>query len=314
MGEFDFINGIKSAFANIGDRSIEGIGDDCAIIPIGDNESIVVTSDMLIEDVHFLRNRCTPEELGYKSLAVNLSDVAAMGIQPIATLLSISLPKECSEQWALRFMEGYRKLSAQYNVALIGGDTTSSKSGIAINVTAIGRGPNQNIKRRNAAQVGDVIAVSGPLGGSAQGLMDIISGNDTSLAAKIHKHPSPRIEIGVWLGQRPEVHAMMDLSDGLASDLCHILRASNIDASIETTHIPAPYGIEMAVCGGEDYELLMSIDATAFESLKQELFCDLGIELCAVGHAHPCTQEAPQIHWFENGEKINPNWHGFTHF
>ena len=312
MGEFDFIEAIKTSFSNIGNRTIEGIGDDCAIIPISQEQSLVITADMLIEDVHFLRQSCSPEELGYKSLAVNLSDVASMGIRPTATLLSISLPEECTGEWAQRFMEGYRKLSEQYGVALIGGDTTASKSGIAINVTAIGQGANCNIKRRRAAQAGDIIAVSGQLGISAQGLHDILSGNNTSDAAITHKRPTPRINEGAWLGAHSEVHAMMDLSDGLASDLRHILRASEVAAEIEVTHIPAPYGIENAVCGGEDYELLMTISADHFDSIRKEFINNFATPLTAVGRI--VRAKTGSITWLDDGTIITPSWRGFTHF
>ncbi|MBE6209425.1 MAG: thiamine-phosphate kinase [Rikenellaceae bacterium] len=312
MGEFDFIEAIKTSFEGIGDTTIEGIGDDCAIIPISGEQSLVITTDMLIEDVHFLRQSCTPEELGYKSLAVNLSDVASMGVRPIATLLSISLPQECTGEWAQRFMEGYRALSEQYGVALIGGDTTASKSGIAINVTAIGQGANANIKRRCAAQEGDIIAVSGQLGISTQGLRDILNSNTTSDAAILHKRPTPRINEGAWLGTHCEVHAMMDLSDGLASDLCHILRASEVAAEIEVERIPAPYGVENAVCGGEDYELLMTISAEAFESIRKEFVDKFSTPLTAVGRI--VRAETGTIAWYENGVPITPSWRGFTHF
>ena len=164
MTEFGFIEQIRTRFASLPDNGFEGIGDDCAVLPLGGGESLVFTADLLTEGVHFLRAATTPRELGGKSLAVNLSDVAAMGARPVATLLSIALPADAAGAWAAEFMEGYRELSETFGTALIGGDTTRSESGITINVTAIGRTPSANLKRRSDARPGDVIFAAGELG------------------------------------------------------------------------------------------------------------------------------------------------------
>ena len=144
-GEFDFIADIREMFAKMPKNGFEGIGDDCAVLPVGD-EALVFTSDMLNEDVHFLTDKSTAYQIGYKSLMVNISDVAAMGAKPVATLLSLALPQERFGEWSADFMEGYHDASAKYGVKLVGGDTTKSKSGVCINVTAIGRAPLSNIK------------------------------------------------------------------------------------------------------------------------------------------------------------------------
>ena len=138
MTEFGFIDHIKELFAALPDNGFEGIGDDCAVLPVGEGESLVFTTDMLAEGVHFLRPATSPRELGRKSLAVNLSDVASMGARPVATLLSLSLPADTAGTWAEEFMLGYRELSEEFGVTLAGGDTTRSAAGITINVTAIG--------------------------------------------------------------------------------------------------------------------------------------------------------------------------------
>ena len=138
MTEFGFIEAIRRSFADLPSNSFEGIGDDCAVLPIGGGESLLFTADLLTEGVHFLRRATSARELGGKALAVNLSDVAAMGARPVATLLSIALPADAAGAWAEEFMEGYRALSARHGVALVGGDTTRSEGGITVNVTAIG--------------------------------------------------------------------------------------------------------------------------------------------------------------------------------
>ena len=157
LGEFGLIGLIRERFASIPSHGCEGIGDDCAVLPLNTTESMVVTTDLLVEDIHFLRDRITPEQLGRKSLAVNLSDVASMGARPVATLLSLSLPTDTAGTWAEEFMLGYRELSEAFGVTLAGGDTTRSLSGLTINVTAIGRAADAHLKRRSDARPGDAI-------------------------------------------------------------------------------------------------------------------------------------------------------------
>ena len=175
MTEFGFIDHIRRRFADLPDQGFEGIGDDCAVLPLG-GEALVFTSDLLTEGVHFLRHATSARELGGKSLAVNLSDVAAMGARPVATLLSIALPPDAAGAWAEEFMEGYRESSARLGTPLVGGDTTRSESGVTINVTAIGRSPLTHLKRRRDARPGDALFVAGELGASGAGLRDLLAG------------------------------------------------------------------------------------------------------------------------------------------
>ena len=269
MTEFGFIDHIKELFAALPDNGFEGIGDDCAVLPVGEGESLVFTTDMLAEGVHFLRSATSPRELGRKSLAVNLSDVASMGARPVATLLSLSLPADTAGTWAEEFMLGYRELSEAFGVTLAGGDTTRSAAGITINVTAIGRIADAHIKRRSGARPGDAILVAGELGLSGAGLHDILAGRYDTPAAAAHRNPQPQVAEGIWLGARSEVHAMMDLSDGLASDLGHILDRSSAGAEVELSLIPVAPGSDLrtAACGGEDYKLLLTADPSAADRL-----------------------------------------------
>lgn len=311
MSEFGFIGRIAAACASLPDHGFEGIGDDCAVLPVGDGEALVFTADLLVEGVHFLRHTASPAELGGKALAVNLSDVASMGAVPVATLLSIALPADARDDWAERFMEGYHDASARYGVALVGGDTTSSLRDIAVNVTAIGRVPLDRIKRRSAARAGDLIFVTGELGLSGAGLRDLLRGAaDTPFAVR-HRNPVPRVGEGVWLGMRPEVHAMMDLSDGLASDLRHILRASQVGAAVETTAIPTPVDLDTALCGGEDYELLLTAEASAAEPLQAAFAARFGRPLHCVGRI---TSSAGTLQWLRHGTPLTADWQGFRHW
>ena len=269
MTEFGFIDRIKDLFATLPDNGFEGIGDDCAVLPVGGGESLVFTTDMLAEGVHFLRTATSARELGRKSLAVNLSDVASMGARPIATLLSLSLPDDATGAWAEEFMQGYRELSQEFGVTLAGGDTTRSAAGITINVTAIGRAADTHIKRRSGARPGDVIFTAGALGASGAGLRDILAGRYDTPAAAIHRNPRPQVAEGLWLGRRHEVHAMMDISDGLASDIRHIMERSGVGAAIDTERIPAAADadIRTAACAGEDYVLLLTAECADAERL-----------------------------------------------
>lgn len=269
-GEFDFIEGIRSKFARLPQNGFEGIGDDCAVLSMGD-EALVFTSDMLNEGVHFLAERSTAYQVGYKSLMVNISDVAAMGTKPVATLLSLALPKERFGEWSKEFMAGYYDASKRYGVKLVGGDTTKSESGICISVTAIGRAPKANIKRRSAAQIGDAVMVAGKLGASASGLRDVLAGKLRTRNARIHLMPEAQVLEGEWLGAQEAVHAMCDVSDGVGSDLQHILNESKVRAVI--SYLPVAKGAtwQDAFGGGEDYKLLLTVDGQKVDELT-ELF------------------------------------------
>lgn len=307
--EFGFIGDIAAMFGTLPHHGFEPIGDDCTVLPMGE-EAIVMTTDMLVEDIHFLRGASTAEEVGEKSLMVNISDVAAMGATPIATLLSIALPESAQGEWAEGFMRGYYEASKRENVALVGGDTTASRDRISINVVAIGRAPMTNIKRRSAAKVGDVIAVTGKLGISSKGLVDIMFGDLHTTAAKAHRRGHARTTEGVWLGGRNEVHAMMDISDGIASDIKHIMELSNVGATIELSHIPTDYDIRYATTGGEDYELLLTVEAAEFEAVARALMEATGTTLTAIG----TITAQKELTWLDNGMPTDMEIRGFEHF
>lgn len=312
MTEFGFIEHIAALFAHLPANGFEGIGDDCAALPLGNGESLLFTTDLLTEGVHFLRDRTSARELGRKSLAVNLSDVAAMGAQPVATLLSLALPPDAAGPWAEEFMEGYRELSKEFAVALVGGDTTRSMAGITINVTAIGRAADERIKRRSDARPGDVIFTAGRLGASGTGLQDLLAGRCDTPAAAVHRNPRPQVAEGRWLGGRTEVHAMMDLSDGLASDIRHILDRSGVGAEIDTALIPVAEGSDLrtAACGGEDYKLLLTADAGAAERLAADFRDTFGTPLYPVGR----ITAAGGLVWLQQGRPVERDWQGFRHY
>jgi thiamine-monophosphate kinase len=273
-------------------------------------DALVISTDMLVEDVHFLRGASSAEEVGYKSLMVNLSDVAAMGATPTAVLLSLSLSETTQGEWVEGFMRGFYEGCEKYGVALVGGDTTASRDKVCINVVAIGRAPMSNIKRRSAAKVGDLICVTGKLGASSKGLVDIMFGDLNTAAAKIHRCAQARIEEGKLLGACEAVHAMMDVSDGIASDIKHIMEQSGVGAEVYLESVPTDYDIRFATTGGEDYELLLTVDPTAFVEVAEALHEATGTPLTAIGR----VTEGGELVWLDNGVPAEIELKGFTHF
>ena len=317
-GEFDFIESIRDMFAALPKNGFEGIGDDCAVLPIGD-EALVFTSDMLNEGVHFLTDRSTAFQIGYKSLMVNISDVAAMGAKPVATLLSLALPKERFGDWSLEFMRGYHEASKQFDVKLVGGDTTASESGVCISVTAIGRAPLANIKRRSGAKDGDIIMVTGKLGASAVGLRDVLAGDLDTCNARIHLMPEAQVREGEWLGAQSAVHAMCDVSDGIASDLKHILNESKMSAVVVTPNLPYAKDatFDDALCGGEDYKLLLTVDKDEADNLSQRFETEFGYPLYKIGRVEKSEYDIYDVGLENDSGDVaysSAGWGGYTHF
>ena len=327
IGEFGFIEGFAHKFDHLISGDDMGIGDDCAILSVSEAENHVITTDLLIEDVHFLKNKISPQELGYKSLAVNLSDIAAMGAQPLYSFLSIGIPKETDIEYLNGFMEGYHQLSSKYNTPLMGGDTTKSMDKLVVNVAVVGRVEKPKTKMRSMAQNGDVICVSGFLGDSAGGLkilLDRLELNEQNMQlVRRHHLPEPMIKEAVWLANHNEVHAMMDISDGISSDLKHILKASGQSASIDIEQLPVSpllnevgkkhgwnsYGL--ASSGGEDYELLFTVKESRFEKINDGFKAKFGKPLYPIGYI---TEGKPEIRWSKNGKPVDSEGSGFDHF
>ena len=275
LGEFGLIERIKEALGGPVPDGVLGIGDDCAILPQAGGMETLVSTDMLLEGTHFLKGDIPARLLGWKSAAVNFSDIAAMGGRPMGSFLSLGLPKGLDSDWIDAFLAGYKECSQYCGAPLLGGDTTTSQDGIAINVTVMGQCESGRSRQRSFAVPGDLIWVTGPLGDSAAGLQVILQGARGSEAAEAlvqrHYRPVPRIREGQALAATPGVHAMMDISDGIASDLRHILKASGAGAVIRTQELPLSAELRqvcarqgwdattLALTGGEDYELLFTM-------------------------------------------------------
>ncbi|MBS0621901.1 MAG: thiamine-monophosphate kinase, partial [Verrucomicrobia bacterium] len=225
LGEWGLIERLKPLFS-------DKIGDDCAVVPMG-HLAQLFTTDLLIEHRHFTREM-PPYDLGYKALAVNLSDIAAMGGIPKYALLAGALPDHLKVEWAMELLRGFAACANKYEVEVIGGDTCGSNEDIMLSVTAIGEMELAKVRRRSDARLGDAIVVMGELGRFARSNYQCVV--------------EPQIALGRKLADNPFVHAMMDLSDGLASDLPRIAEASRCGFEVELGQLD-----EAAVCGGEDY-------------------------------------------------------------
>lgn len=327
IGEFGFIERFKPSFDHLITNGITGIGDDCSIIPTGEDKDLLVTTDLLIEGVHFLREAIPPFQLGIKSLAVNLSDIAAMGGKPVGSFLSIAIPSDVDIEYLDSFMEGYHHLSDLHKTPLLGGDTTKSLHHLAINVCVIGKCSTGKAKLRSHAKPNDLICVTGVLGNSAAGLQAVLQNikkdDDVSILISYHHQPEPRVKEGMLLANIAGVNAMMDISDGIASDLLHILKASGCGATIDIDKLPISETMskvainngwnkyQLAATGGEDYELLLTISPEYYNEANKAFSKTFNQPLMVIGRI---VEGAPTISWSFNGNPTSESLHGFNHF
>jgi thiamine-monophosphate kinase len=295
-----------------------GIGDDCALVQVPENKSLAISCDTLVEGVHFFADM-PARELGYKSLAVNLSDLAAMGAEPAWMTLALTLP-EVNQSWLQGFSEGLFEAADYYGVSLIGGDTT--RGPLSINITIHGLVPNDTALKRSGAKVGDWIYVTGTLGDSALGL-NILAGktqvdadNKDYLIGR-HYRPTPRVLAGQSL--RSLASSAIDLSDGLMSDLGHILKASQVGAIIDVGSIPQSEAMTSSVSqddalsygltGGEDYELLFTVPESQRGALDTALL-HAGVKFSKIGQ----ISAGRELKLLLDGQAFIPNFSGFEHF
>jgi len=244
-----------------------GIGDDCAILNIPDGHQVLVTTDFSLEGVHFRREWHPADAVGHRCLARGLSDIAAMGGDPIAAFLSLALPPKIPQSWVNQFVKGLLKLADAFHVSLAGGDTAQSPNGVLADIAVVGSVSKGKAIRRSGARRGDRIYVTGTLGGAAATLKMLFSGRKlrpTDFAT--HFYPSPRIGVGRFLMEKALASAMVDISDGFSTDLAHICQESGVGAEIHAPAIPcASIGkpareveLQFALHGGDDYELLFT--------------------------------------------------------
>jgi thiamine-monophosphate kinase len=293
MGEFDLIERFfkrPAQLAQLTNPSADialGVGDDCALLELGPNEQLAVSTDLLIEGRHFFAN-VNPRSLGHKSLAVNLSDLAAMGAKPLAFTLALSLPT-IEENWLAEFSKGLLELADLYQCPLVGGDTTSGP--LSICITVMGKVAKGEALKRSGAKIGDDIYITGALGWARLGLHCLqnqlafeISSEERNKAILALEKPKPRIQTGIAI--RPFASAALDLSDGLSGDIQHILKASQVGAVLfedqlakcweacdYKQHLSTQQQAQWVLAGGDDYELCFTAPAQhrlALDNLRQQ--------------------------------------------
>jgi thiamine-monophosphate kinase len=250
-------------------RIVAGIGDDSAVLRIPAGHEALITTDFSLEGIHFRRDWHPPESVGHRCLARGLSDIAAMGGEPIAVFLSLALPRKLPRAWVERFTLGLLNLARRFGVTLAGGDTAESPQGILADIAVLGSVPRGGAVLRSSASPGDRIFVSGKIGGSAAAINCLLQGKARKLHPKnfpFHFFPQPRLELGRLLRERKLATSMIDVSDGLSTDLAHICEESGVGAEIQATALPlAAIGkpprtvdLNFALHGGDDYELLFT--------------------------------------------------------
>ncbi len=303
---------------------LEGIGDDAAVFTINEKDCLLVTSDLMVEDVHFVKDWMPPFALGYKSLAISLSDIAAMGGSPEMFILSIGLPPDLGDDYIFQFKEGLKSIALKYNVALIGGDTVSSEK-FVINTTIIGRAKRQRLLLRSQARIGDVVLVSGYLGDAAAGLELLkkrIKNTDWEGLIKAHLLPEPEVLLAQTLATSGLVHAAIDISDGIATDLAWICRQSQVGARVYQEKLPissackeAAAFLQMdpilwALSGGEDYKLLFTAPPEAVPELNKLAWEKCGKDIFVIGE----IVEGNRVCLITPQEEIDITGKGYEHF
>ncbi|OQK18220.1 thiamine-monophosphate kinase [Methyloprofundus sedimenti] len=284
------------------------VGDDCALLSIPEGYELAITTDTMVENVHFFPD-VLPEQLGHKLLAVNLSDLASMGAEPIAITLALTMPKVDAD-WLKAFANGLFALADKYQLDLIGGDTTSGP--LTLSIQAMGLVPNNQALKRSAAKVGDLIYVTGCIGDAGLGLKikQGFRGADVQQVLQRFNKPEPRIKEGLAL--RSLANACIDISDGLAADLGHILNNSGVGAKLDYAQIPMSEAVtsyiqktddwQMPLIAGDDYELCFTINTENVRRLNISCTC-IGI-----------IEEEQGLRIMQNGETSIFNKSGFEHF
>ena len=322
LSEFQFLENLKAKYA------LKKIGDDCAVLPKDTKTDLVITTDLLVEDIDFRFAWTKPEFLGHKALAVSLSDVAAMGAKPVWSMISVGVPEKIwKTDFIDKFYEGYMNLAAKYGVELVGGDVSKTPDKIVIDSIAAGEVRKNKAVLRSGAKPGDLIFVSGQLGGAAAGLKLLENGE--KFENSTHKNlllrqlaPNPQTEIGQILGEKNLATAMLDLSDGLSSDLMHLCRSSNVGAKVFVDKVPVESKIldfefknfpnednfSLALNGGEDFELLFTINPKKIFELEKAL------QNHSISHIGEINTNVEIIELIEEKKSLILEPKGFRHF
>ncbi len=327
IGERGIISRLKGLAPIFTEEVLSGIGEDCAVIKMDEKNIILATTDMLVEGVHFKLDTISPYQLGRKVLSVNLSDIAAMGGWPTYAFLSMGLRDSTAVEFIDEIVGGFNSIAQKYEVSLVGGDTISSPCGLIINVLVLGKGEPGKVVYRSGARPGDIVYVNGFLGDAAAGLeilnrgIDVAS-NIRNYLVKAHLDPVPPLEIGSFLAKSGMVHAMIDVSDGIASDMWHICEESGVGARISKELIPISEAcnrladiletspLKWALSGGEDYRLLFTAPKRHKAELENLIRTKLDQAIFAIGE----ITEGHSVYLVDGEAEENISSGGFDHF
>ena len=289
-GEFGLISRIRRSTKN-GPSVLVGIGDDTAVLRVPKNKELLFTTDMLVEGRHFRLKDASPYQIGRKALAVNISDIAAMGGMPTQAVIAVGLPKKSTGAFTQALYRGFRDLARLFHVELVGGDTNRSDR-LVLSVALLGEVEKRRALKRSGAKVGDELFVSGPLGGS--------------YASKKHLNFIPRVKEARWLAKHVPVHAMMDISDGLASDVYRMAEESRVGILLEEKKIPVSRhakNVRQALGEGEDFELLFAVPRASARKLPKKFI-----------HVGRVVSKAHGVKLLTAGGKVVPLRGGYDHF
>lgn len=311
IGEFALIERLRNKLGSVGNSAdvIVGNGDDAAVIRAGDGKCWVVTCDAQVSGVHFpSMGDVSGFAVGYKSLAVNVSDVAAMGGRPRFALISLGIPEETSVSFLDDVYGGVRALSEQYDILVLGGNVTRTSGPLFVDVFLVGEVMEEKVLRRSGARAGDRILVTGYLGDAAAGL-HLFSGSQVRVREDLYAsltraqlEPQPRVAEAVVIAESGLATSMMDISDGLAGDIRHMCEASGVGALLRESELPvsgtlsevaslaAKKPLEWALHGGEDYELLVTTPAESVRALQKVVRQSRGAPLTPIGEILPASQ------------------------
>lgn len=328
LTEFELIARLTAGAPREAKDLIRGVGDDCAVIAGPGGRDWLVTADALIENVHFNLKWADLKALGRKALSVNLSDIAAMGGTPRFYLVAIGLPPKRALSIAEPIYAGMRETAKEHGLIMIGGDTVASPSSLTLSITAIGEIERSRCLYRSGARAGDAIYITGTSGGSALGLCCLkagFKGDDALPFIKRHLDPMPRIAEGQWIANSRMATAMIDVSDGIVADLSHIADESGAGFEVDVSAVPRDPGfgrlagelghdpVDLALTGGEDYELLFTIAGDRADELRRiAAQCPGGCKMTRIGTI--TADSAARIVKDAKGCAIKLKTMGFNHF
>lgn len=314
LGEFGLIERIAASLPSVPPDVVMGIGDDVAVLKTGGREYLLATCDIQVENVHFVLSWTTPYQLGRKIVAINVSDIAAMGGAPAWALVSLALPPTTEVRFVDELYRGIQDQLTQGGATLVGGNLSKVRSEVLIDFFLLGKAAPKEVVFRNGAKEGDVVMVTGTLGESRAGL-ELLRRSLTKVSLQTrrtvearHLTPQPRLQEGLLLGRSGKVHAMLDVSDGLLSDLRHICRAGGVGAELWVSDIPISQACrevaqateqnsqDWALMGGEDYELLFTLPPEAAPEVGKRVEEETGTPCRIVGRIVSETLGIQMIH------------------